>query len=52
MTVDGLVGWNGLRSLAMCPNAALRRREMSSEIDGSPVIDVTYSFRINWCHWI
>jgi len=37
-------------SLAMCPKTALRRREMISHMDGSPVIVVISSLRTNWCH--
>jgi len=47
MAVEVLVVWNVL-PLITCPNVALRRRDMSSEIDGNPVIRV----RSNWCRWI
>jgi len=39
-------------SLATWPKRALRRRRMTSEIDGKPVVAATSSFRINCCQLI
>ena len=37
-------------SLAICTKTTLRRREMISHMDDSPVIAVISSLPTNWCH--